>query len=84
MLTAALATWQREQLADRDLQKLMDDIELPLVGILRDMERAGVRLDVERLAEITERVRAEIRTLETEVWDLAGTEFVLGSPQQLG
>ncbi len=84
VLTAALAEWQREQLADRDLQLLMDDIELPLVGILRDMERAGVRLDVERLAEITERVRAEIRTLEAEVWDLAGTEFVLGSPQQLG
>jgi DNA polymerase-1 len=84
VLTAALAAWQREQLADRDLQGLMDDIELPLVGILRGMERAGVRLDVERLAEITERVRAEIRTLEAEVWDLAGTEFVLGSPQQLG
>ena len=84
MLTAALAEWQREQLADRELQGLMDDIELPLVGILRDMERAGVRLDVERLAEITERVRAEIRTLEAEVWELAGTEFVLGSPQQLG
>jgi DNA polymerase-1 len=84
VLTAALAAWQREQLADRDLQGLIDDIELPLVGILRGMERAGVRLDVERLAEITERVRAEIRTLEAEVWDLAGTEFVLGSPQQLG
>jgi DNA polymerase-1 len=84
VLTDALAGWQREQLADRDLQRLMDDIELPLVGILRDMERAGVRLDVERLAEITERVRAEIRTLEAEVWELAGTEFVLGSPQQLG
>ena len=53
----ALADWQREQLAERELQGLMDDIELPLVGILRDMERAGVRLDVERLAEITERVR---------------------------
>jgi DNA polymerase I len=84
VLTAALAEWQREQLADRELQGLMDDIELPLVGILRDMERAGVRLDVQRLAEITERVRAEIRTLEAEVWELAGTEFVLGSPQQLG
>jgi DNA polymerase-1 len=84
VLTAALAEWQREQLADRELQALMDDIELPLVGILRDMERAGVRLDVQRLAEITERVRAEIRTLEAEVWELAGTEFVLGSPQQLG
>jgi DNA polymerase I len=80
----ALAAWQREQLAARDLQRLMDEIELPLVGILREMERAGVRLNAERLAGITERVRAEIRTLEAEVWELAGTEFVLGSPQQLG
>jgi DNA polymerase-1 len=84
VLTHALADWQREQLADRDLQRLMDEIELPLVGILRDMERAGVRLNVERLAGITERVRAEIAELEAEVWELAGTEFVLGSPQQLG
>jgi DNA polymerase I len=84
VLTTALAAWQREQLAARDLQRLMDEIELPLVGILREMERAGVRLNAERLAGITERVRAEIRTLEAEVWELAGTEFVLGSPQQLG
>ena len=58
----------------------MNDLELPLVPVLRDMERAGVRLDVERLAVITERVRAEIRELEAEVWELAGTEFVLGFP----
>jgi DNA polymerase I len=63
VLTTALAAWQREQLAARDLQRLMDEIELPLVGILREMERAGVRLNAERLAGITERVRAEIRTL---------------------
>jgi DNA polymerase-1 len=84
LLTAALAGWQREQLVERGLQGLMDEVELPLVAVLRDMERAGVRLDVERLRGITERVREEIRTLEQEVWALAGEEFVLGSPQQLG
>ncbi|WP_354697555.1 DNA polymerase I [Paraconexibacter sp. AEG42_29] len=84
LLTNALATWQREQLADRGLQGLMDDVELPLVGVLAAMEDAGMRLDKPRLALIKTRVDEEIATLEREVWDLAGEEFVLGSPQQLG
>jgi DNA polymerase I len=84
VLVAALAAWQREQLGERDLEGVMADIELPLVPVLRDMERAGVKLNPERLAEIKERVDEEISALEREVWDLAGEEFVLGSPQQLG
>src|SRR6185369_13853440 len=43
-----------------------------------------VRLNRERLAEVDERVRDEIHGLEREIWDLAGEEFVIGSPQQLG
>ncbi|PTL56224.1 DNA polymerase I [Paraconexibacter algicola] len=84
VLCAALAGWQREQLADRGLQGLMDEIELPLVDVLRAMEVAGVKLDKPRLAAIRERVHDEIVALEREVWELAGEEFVLGSPQQLG
>ena len=84
VLCAALAGWQREQLAERGLQSLLDEIELPLVDVLRAMEIAGVKLDKTRLAAIRERVHDEIRTLEREVWDLADEEFVLGSPQQLG
>ena len=62
----------------------MDDIELPLVGILRDMERRR-RAARRRAPRGDHRARArEIRTLEAEIWELAGTEFVLGSPQQLG
>ena len=80
----ALAAWQREQLADRGLTRLMDEVELPLARVLRDMEIAGVRLDKERLAEVDGRVREEITQLEREIWELAGTEFVIGSPQQLG
>jgi DNA polymerase-1 len=81
---AALAGWQREQLADRGLEPVMAEIELPLVGVLRGMERAGVRLHRGRFAEIKQKVDLEIARLEREVWDLAGEEFVLGSPQQLG
>jgi DNA polymerase I len=84
VLVQALAAWQREQLADRGLERLMTEIELPLVRVLRDMELAGVRLNRERLGKVDRRVRDEIHTLEREIWDLAGEEFVLGSPQQLG
>jgi DNA polymerase-1 len=62
----------------------MDEIEMPLVHVLRGMEEAGVRLNVQRLQEVRDRVRAEIRDLEDDIFRLAGEEFVIGSPQQLG
>ena len=62
----------------------MAEIELPLVPVLRELELLGVRLNLERLAGITERVREEIGGLEREIFELAGEEFTIGSPQQLG
>jgi DNA polymerase-1 len=84
VLLGALASWQREQMAERGLQALMDGIELPLVAVLREMELLGVRLDLDRLAEITGRVHGEIDGLEREIFALAGEEFLIASPQQLG
>ncbi|MFI5003990.1 MAG: DNA polymerase I [Solirubrobacterales bacterium] len=84
LLLGALAVWQREQIAERGLEGLMRDIELPLVGVLRAMELAGVRLDVPRLEEVAGRVREEIAELEGEIFALAGEEFLIASPQQLG
>jgi DNA polymerase I len=84
VLVGALAAWQREQIAERGLGDLMRDIELPLVAVLRDLEILGVRLNLERLEEITGRVRAEIDELEREIFKLAKTEFLIASPQQLG
>ncbi len=84
VLLGALADWQREQIEERGLTPLMRDIELPLVVILRDMEQLGVRLNLERLAEITARVGTEIDALERDIFALAEEEFVIGSPQQLG
>ncbi len=84
LLVRELSAWQREQIVARGLETVMEEIELPLVPVLRRMELEGVRLNTDRLAEITARVREEIRTLELDIWRLAGTEFVIGSPQQLG
>ena len=79
----ALASWQREQLDARGLGELFDEVELPLVRVLRDMEEAGVRLDTRRLREVSTRLRDESAALEREIWDLAGEEFTIGSPKQL-
>jgi DNA polymerase-1 len=84
VLLAALARWQREQIAERGLEEVMSEIELPLVAVLREMELTGVRLNLERLAEITGRVREEIAELEGEIFALAKEEFLIASPQQLG
>ena len=84
VLLGALADWQREQIAERGLEGVMRDIELPLVAVLREMELLGVRLDLERLAEITGRVHEETDALEREIFMLAGEEFLISSPQQLG
>jgi DNA polymerase-1 len=84
VMLGALADWQREQIAERGLDALMREIELPLVVVLREMEVLGVRLNLERLAEITGRVRAEIAGLEEDIFLLAEEEFLISSPQQLG
>ncbi len=84
LLVGELSAWQREQIVERGLVRVMEELELPLVAVLRRMELEGVRLNIERLREITARVREEIRTLELEIWRIAETEFVIGSPQQLG
>jgi DNA polymerase-1 len=83
VLVAALAAWQREEIRARGLTDLLTGVELPLVRVLRDMELAGVKLDTERLAHISARVRDEADALEREIFELCGTEFTLGSPRQL-
>jgi DNA polymerase-1 len=81
---AALAALQRPELEERGLGVLLRDVELPLVRVLRAMEQAGITLDLERLAAITDRVNEEVAELEETIYAAAGEEFLIGSPQQLG
>jgi DNA polymerase I len=83
VLIHALAAAQRPRIEERGLSELLHEVELPLVRVLREMERIGLKLDKQRLAAIRARVNEEVATLEREIWDLCGTEFMIGSPQQL-
>ncbi len=83
-LVVELAARQREPLAEFGLERLMREVEMPLVEVLAAMERTGVKLDAKRLAEIGEGMAERISALENEIFELAGHEFTIGSPQQLG
>jgi DNA polymerase-1 len=83
VLVHALAQRQRETLEELGLTRLLNEVELPLVEVLIEMERAGVKLDVERVREIATRIGDQALELERQIWTLAGDEFTIGSPQQL-
>ena len=84
VLIHELAKRQRPQISERGLTDLMNEIELPLVHVLRECEKVGVKLDTKRLETVATRIKADVITLEREIWDMAGEEFMIGSPQQLG
>jgi DNA polymerase-1 len=83
LLIHALAEWQRAEIRGRGLTWLLEEVELPLVRVLREMELAGLKLDTARLREISSRVKEEADALEREIFEMCGVEFVLGSPKQL-
>ncbi|HWM55283.1 MAG TPA: DNA polymerase I [Solirubrobacterales bacterium] len=83
-LAAALAEAQRPRLEQLELETLLREVELPLVHVLAAMEREGLKLDAERLAEVGAGFGERIATLEAEIYELAEEEFTIGSPQQVG
>lgn len=79
-----LAAGQEEALRREGLEPLYREVELPVTRVLAAMESAGVRIDVHRLGEIAARVRDRADELRDRIWELAGGEFVIESPKQLG
>jgi DNA polymerase-1 len=65
------------------MERLYDEVELPLTAVLADMEDAGIRIDTYRMGEITARLAERVEELEASAFDLAGEDFQLGSTQQL-
>lgn len=65
-------------------KKLFDEIEIPLVQVLADMEREGIRLDVDFLKAISTDMEKEIAAFEQKIYEEAGESFNLASPKQLG
>ena len=70
--------------ADPALWRLYNEVELPLVPVLREMEQAGVRIDVAKLQEAERLLTYELQQLEKDIYFLAGTPFNINSPKQVG
>lgn len=82
-------TWQlmeafRPQLEEQNLIKLYDEIEMPLISILADMEYEGIALDAEMLRVYGKELGERIDALNTKIQAMAGEEFNVDSPKQLG
>ena len=70
--------------AEPTLKKIFEDIELPLVPVLSQIERTGALVDDTLLFQQSQELSARLGELETEAWELAGQQFNLASPKQLG
>ncbi len=72
------------ELDKTEVRTLFEELEMPLIPVLVHMENAGVKLNVEELKDYAEVLRGQIIQLEKEIIDLAGEEFNVSSPKQLG
>jgi DNA polymerase-1 len=72
-----------ERLGADGLAELYAQVEMPLVAVLADMQRSGVRVDEAVLASLSREYQAELLRIEQEIHRLAGGEFQIGSPRQL-
>ena len=70
--------------ADTDLWNLYNEVELPLVEVLREMEKTGVRVDAEKLKQAEQVLTVELNQLEQRIYDLAGEKININSPRQVG
>ena len=70
--------------ADTNLWNLYQNVELPLVPVLREMEEAGVRVDVAKLHEAEITLSGELHELEQHIYQVAGETFNVNSPRQVG
>lgn len=78
-----LAQVLRKQVEEQGLAEVYEKIDLPLAAVLAEMEATGVRVDPKALEKMSESMEKEVRRLEKEIWELAGSEFNVNSPAQL-
>ncbi|MEY2396024.1 MAG: polymerase, partial [Acidobacteriaceae bacterium] len=83
-VTGRLTTVFREEIKQAGLTKLYEEIDLPLVPVLARMEQAGVKIDTAALAKMSTELEREIAVQEEAIHQIAGAEFNVGSPRQLG
>ena len=78
---------QEVLLKELEKEKLLDlftTVEKPIITILEEMQKVGIALDVKKLADMSKDLHAQVKVLEKNIHDLAGVEFNIASPKQLG
>jgi DNA polymerase-1 len=82
--TFRLVEHYRPQLAERGVEQLFRDVEMPLIPVLMEIERTGVLLDLDFLAQMSRDLAARLRELEKQIQTMVGAPINIASPQQLG
>jgi DNA polymerase-1 len=72
-----------KKLEEEKLTRVFYEIEMPLLGVLYGMEKNGIKVDKAGLAKLSSDFEARLKTIDAEIWKLAGEEFNIDSPQQL-
>jgi DNA polymerase I len=83
-ITGRLAGALRSEVEQAGLVKLYEQMDLPLVPVLARMEQAGVKIDTAALSQMSSKLEREIAAQAKEIYEVAGMEFNVGSPKQLG
>jgi DNA polymerase-1 len=83
-LTTQAARVLRTRILDKKLETIYSEVELPLAPLLYRMERAGLKVDPKVLAELSSYIGQELHKLTVQIYQLAGREFNIGSPKQVG
>lgn len=83
-ITLRLHQMLKPRLAQEHMVSVYETIERPLVPVIAEMEQAGIRVDRDRLAALSNDFKTRAAALETEIHEMAGSNFNVGSPKQLG
>ena len=83
-ITGRLASALRAEVEQANLTKLYEEMDLPLVPVLARMEQAGVKIDTAALTQMSSQLEGESAVKAKEIYDIAGSEFNISSPRQLG
>jgi len=83
-IVSRLASRMRHTIRENGLEKVYADIELPLIPILVDIEMAGMKVDGDQLVKFSAYISEELEKLREKIFSIAGREFNIGSPKQVG
>jgi DNA polymerase I len=82
-LAGRLCDLLEKKLDEAGLRKLYDEVEVPLIDVLADLEFTGIRLDVARLGRLSQEMARQLKDIEHEIYEKAGHPFNIASPKQL-